>query len=316
MYTKLFSSIIHSTVWREDMHVKVVWITMLAMADGGGRVFASIPGLADAARVTIPQVEDALSRFLSPDQYSRTQNHEGRRIEVVPGGWDILNYIKYREIRNGEARRIQNAEAQARFREKHKIVPVEDEDDDVMRNAYSKQSKPESAQAEADAVTTVSLVSKEVSKEERENGAARFEAWWGEWKNLSGKATTKKQTEAAFGKLPLEWQESLLLQATQAYFGRRAAAETAGVFVPDVQDSVRFITNRRWEDESFGVPSGDNGHGKMTKEQKHRERVLEWFASRPQNLEDEDLQLYHDCKDHMLLTGEWVDIEDFRIGRV
>jgi len=54
-YTKLFSSIVHSTVWRESNHVRLVWVTLLALCDRDGRVEASVPGLADAARVTVPE---------------------------------------------------------------------------------------------------------------------------------------------------------------------------------------------------------------------------------------------------------------------
>lgn len=61
-FTKLFSTIVHSTVWREDMHVKVVWVTMLALADRNGEVQASLPGLADAARVSLRQCTDALKK--------------------------------------------------------------------------------------------------------------------------------------------------------------------------------------------------------------------------------------------------------------
>jgi hypothetical protein len=45
-FTKLFSSITESTVWDEPDRVRLVWITMLAMADKHGRVWASVPGLA------------------------------------------------------------------------------------------------------------------------------------------------------------------------------------------------------------------------------------------------------------------------------
>lgn len=116
MYAKLFGTLIHSTVWREEMHVKVTWITMLAMADEQGYVWASIPGLADAARVSLPQCEEALARFQQPDPYSRTQDHEGRRIEVVEGGWRLLNYGKYRELHDAEHRRAQVREAVRRHR--------------------------------------------------------------------------------------------------------------------------------------------------------------------------------------------------------
>ena len=95
-YTKLFSSIVASTIWREPDHVRLVWITMLAISDGCGQVHASVPGLADLARVSIEHCEDALSRLSAPDEYSRTKDHEGRRIEEIDGGWLILNYVKHR----------------------------------------------------------------------------------------------------------------------------------------------------------------------------------------------------------------------------
>lgn len=104
-YTKLHSSIVHSTVWREPNHVRIVWITILALADRDGRVEASIPGLADAARVTIQQCEEALQTLMAPDPYSRTPDHEGRRIEPVDGGWALLNYETYRQKMSAEDRR-------------------------------------------------------------------------------------------------------------------------------------------------------------------------------------------------------------------
>lgn len=102
-FTKLFSSITESTIWTTPNHVRLVWITMLAMADSRGRVWASIPGLANRARVTLEEAEDAITRFLSPDKYSRTPDHEGRRIEPIDGGWRLLNHAKYRAIRDEEA---------------------------------------------------------------------------------------------------------------------------------------------------------------------------------------------------------------------
>lgn len=104
-YSKLFSSIIHSTVWREPDHIRLVWITMLAMMDDNGFVDASIPGLADAARVNINQCVEALNRLSSPDPYNNTaEENEGRRILDIPRGWEILNYEIYRsgdEYRSG-----------------------------------------------------------------------------------------------------------------------------------------------------------------------------------------------------------------------
>lgn len=102
-FTKLFSSITASTIWAARDQTRIVWITMLAMADQHGRVWASIPGLANIARVSIEDCETALEELLSPDKYSRTTEHEGRRIEPIDGGWRLLNHAKYRAIRDEES---------------------------------------------------------------------------------------------------------------------------------------------------------------------------------------------------------------------
>src|SRR5216117_648729 len=95
-YVKVFGSILDSTIWRESHATRLVWITMLAMAGREGIVDASVPGLADRARVTREECEAALETLSKPDIDSRSQEFEGRRIEKVDGGWFILNYGKYR----------------------------------------------------------------------------------------------------------------------------------------------------------------------------------------------------------------------------
>lgn len=105
-FTKLFSSITESTIWSESSDIRVVWITMLAMADRKGRIWSSIPGLANRSQVTLEQTEIALQKFLLPDTYSRTKDLEGRRIEIIDGGWRLLNHEKYRSLRDDEERKI------------------------------------------------------------------------------------------------------------------------------------------------------------------------------------------------------------------
>lgn len=104
-YTKLFASIVTSTIWREPDHVRIVWITLLALAGKDGVAEASIPGLADMAKVSLEDCELALERLAGPDKYSRTQEHEGRRIVAVDGGWKLINHAKYRAKMSREDRR-------------------------------------------------------------------------------------------------------------------------------------------------------------------------------------------------------------------
>jgi len=122
VYTKLFSSIVHSTIWRESSEVRVLWITMLAIADRDGFVWASLPGLADAARISIEACEHGLERLQQPDPYSRSQVADGRRIEPVSGGWRIINYAHYRDLRDPDARREQVRQAVARHRRKKDVI--------------------------------------------------------------------------------------------------------------------------------------------------------------------------------------------------
>lgn len=78
---------------------------MLAMKRKDGIVYGSIPGLARQANVTLEECEVALKAFLHPDPYSRTKEHEGRRIEEVDGGWLVLNAAKFDAMRSAEERR-------------------------------------------------------------------------------------------------------------------------------------------------------------------------------------------------------------------
>lgn len=119
-YTKLFSEILLSTVWREPNHVRIVWITMLALRDKYHTVQASIPGLADAAKVTLDECKDALEHLSSPDPYSRSKESEGRRIEPCEGGWYIINAEKYRNKMTLDERNEYQRIKQREYRKKKK----------------------------------------------------------------------------------------------------------------------------------------------------------------------------------------------------
>lgn len=143
MYVKLFSSILTSSVWAEDTSTRIVWITLLALADKEGDVRSSPSGLARLANVTLEDCQAALSKFLSPDPESGTQEHEGRRIEERPAGWHIINYAKYREILDIETRKEQWRKDSKTYREKKRQPP----------SASRQMESAVSAQAEAEAVT-------------------------------------------------------------------------------------------------------------------------------------------------------------------
>ena len=116
-----------STVWQEALPTKICWITLLAMSDRNGEIQASIPGLAVRAGITLSDCEAALKSFMSPDKYSRTTDDQGRRIEVIEGGWALLNHEKYRAMSSKDDSKSSNSMRQARHRDKkRRNQPVTD----------------------------------------------------------------------------------------------------------------------------------------------------------------------------------------------
>lgn len=95
-YSKLFSSIVTSSVWCEDHITFRVWIAMLATCNAKGEVEGSVPGFASLCRITPQEMRHALDRLKAPDEDSRTPAMDGRRIFEIPGGWKIVNYLDYR----------------------------------------------------------------------------------------------------------------------------------------------------------------------------------------------------------------------------
>lgn len=179
-FTKLFSSITESTVWCEPAHTRLVWITMLAMADRKGRVWASVPGLANRARVPQEDVEKALDTFMKPDRYSRTKDHDGRRIEEIDGGWILLNHSKYREIRDQEDVREKAAERKRKQRAKEAAASH-----GKSRNVTKVTPRHDNAEAEADPSKRQKLLS---GKPDEFPGFTRFWNIWPVTERKGGKA--------------------------------------------------------------------------------------------------------------------------------
>jgi hypothetical protein len=154
-YTKLFSSIITSTIWIEDDQTRIVWITMLALADKNGEVQGSVPGLARLAGVSVEACDAALAKFLAPDDRSRTKTDEGRRVAEIDGGWLLLNYAKYRRKASLDDKKEQDAIRQKRARQRrgvtHSHAPVTSQTDiaeaEAEADTEAKIEESESAQA-------------------------------------------------------------------------------------------------------------------------------------------------------------------------
>lgn len=109
-YTKLFSSIVMSSVWEEPADTRLVWVTLLALADQDGLVEGTARSLARVARVPLEAAQTALETFLAPDPFDRSGVAEGRRLEPVEGrGWRLINHAAYRHRMSVDERRGRDA---------------------------------------------------------------------------------------------------------------------------------------------------------------------------------------------------------------
>lgn len=123
MYNRLFTKIVDSSIWLENLPTRVVWITFLACMDEDGMVtFACPANVARRAGVSQKDTDAALHCLESPDPNSFDPDNEGRRIQRVPGGWIVLNAKKYRDIFTREIQREQTRIRVARHRAKGHVT--------------------------------------------------------------------------------------------------------------------------------------------------------------------------------------------------
>lgn len=145
MYCKLFASLYQGTLRGKSDEI-LVFTNLLAHCDASGHVDKHFRAIAEETGLEIDRVKSALLVLEAPDEESRSPEADGARIQRVDEhrawGWVIVNYGKYRAIKNEEDRREQNRLAQERFRNKNKTKSSE-----VIT---SKQRNPSSAQEEAE----------------------------------------------------------------------------------------------------------------------------------------------------------------------
>jgi hypothetical protein len=101
-FTKLDEGILMSSVMAEDSNTFKVWIALLASCKEDGISRVSTIGLASHCFLTLDIVKQAIKKLESPDTESRSTNDEGKRIRRVDGGFEIINYQKYREMTYSE----------------------------------------------------------------------------------------------------------------------------------------------------------------------------------------------------------------------
>ena len=121
-FTKLDRGILQSSIMAEPAEIFKVWVAFLAACDADGIARVAPPYIAAVTYLPIETVRAAIQRLEGPDEDSRSTNDDGRRIRRVDGGWELINYARYR------ARTPQEYEAERRrkYRRNNPSVTAEE----------------------------------------------------------------------------------------------------------------------------------------------------------------------------------------------
>ena len=128
MFAKVFFQIFESSI-SDDYLVRHVFMDLLVLSDEDGVVDKTSKAISRITNVPLEVIEMAVAKLCAPDPQSRTPDHAGRRLVLIDEnrdwGWKIVNYLKYRQIRDEEARRISNRSYKRDQRAKEKAEALQ-----------------------------------------------------------------------------------------------------------------------------------------------------------------------------------------------
>lgn len=123
MYAKIFLKIFDSSI-AEDWQCRVVFQDILILANRDGVVDMTHEAIARRTNVPLEIVKSSILKLESPDPKSNTPEDDGRRLERIAEhkdwGWRIINYGRYRDIKNSEEFRAATRERVAKWRAEKK----------------------------------------------------------------------------------------------------------------------------------------------------------------------------------------------------
>ncbi len=125
MFGKVFEQMYTGSMVGAGTNVYSLWPYMIACCDSDGDVDVHPVAVAAILGGKVDEIKSALEYLLAPDENSRSEEHNGARIvKVLENRYHLVNYEKYRAIRDQDVRREQIREAQRRFRAKKGLSPV------------------------------------------------------------------------------------------------------------------------------------------------------------------------------------------------
>jgi hypothetical protein len=222
LYGKLFSTMYKGTLYGHWEAI-VTFQQMIVLADADGIVDMTPQAICAHTSIPIDIIEKGLKKLAEADPFSRTPGEDGRRIVCIdehrPWGWQIVNYLKYKHLKDSDEVREQNRVRAQRFRDK--------------RNATSRGVTPSNAESRHTDTDTD-------TKRHAPPYSGAFLRFWGSW--------PKHHRKEAQGKCWSVWLKADFdLQAEQILAhveGLKASDGWQRGFVPA---PLTYLNQRRWE---------------------------------------------------------------------
>lgn len=208
---------------------------MLAMSNKLGYVSASIGGLAHEARVTREECEKALNVLKSPDNDSRSKEFDGRRIEIVDGGFQLLNHQKYRAMRSEEERKEYMKSYMRDYRARTKNVNKN------VKNVSECKPPLAQADADADADTDTDIIHTESVKLTEKVSLEGFERFWTSYPKKVARAVALRSWLKLNGKVDIE----KILKAVEIQSQHPNWQKDEGKYIPH---PATWLNQERWND--------------------------------------------------------------------
>ena len=105
MYGKVFESMYDGSL-HEDYKSMIVFMHMIVLANEDGVIDMTPKAMSARTGTPIEYFDHAIPNLESPDKESRSPDEDGRRILRLDNhrtwGWEIVNYMKYRNMATRE----------------------------------------------------------------------------------------------------------------------------------------------------------------------------------------------------------------------
>ena len=226
MYGIIHKKIFDSTIIAEGHEVAYVFMSMIALSDEEDICDMSLPALALRINMPLEKVEHSVNRLGLPDEDSKSQTFEGRRVvplreidEIESNrGWFMVNRESYISEAKKENRKKTNARHYMRTKSENVLIKTEN----VLKT-------PDSDHVKTHIDIDVDIDIKKIS---------RFPDFW---KNYPRKEGSKKKAETSFNNLTKKKQELAITDCLTRYL------DTDKKYTPY---PTTYINGELWEAET------------------------------------------------------------------